>query len=324
MSAMLRMWFVLLVGGAMALGVAACGGDDDGLDIGLPTDEATQPADGDDDADDGGTDEPAAFEETYPVNQTVWHQGFMIEVTGAVFAGTEPDIFGDQDITVTVEATFTNEGEDNWSLSSDVVLVTPDGPRNALLSDLAGVPGGLSVDGEFVFRVERDFDIETAYLLIGAGGEHRAQVPLGPDGGELVALEPSEPALSGAINLTMLDMTFTGASLRYDDPVNHSEADAGELLLTLYFDATSRRSGNWSLFAQDFTLATPDGSNLGADGALLPGLPGSDAGTDTKDLYVRFVVEEPAEGSYTLNWAGQDAWYAEGDPNPATFEFELE
>lgn len=265
-----------------------------------------------------------AFEETYPVNRTFWHQGFKVEIGDAIYAGTEPDIFGDQVVTLTLEATFTNEGDDNWSLRSDLVLVTPGRTINPLFGGIPNVPGGVDVSGEISFRVDKDFDISTAYLLVGSGDEHQARVPLGANAGELIALEPSEPPVSGAINLTLIDMTFTGATLRYDDPVNHREVEDGKLALTLYFDATSRRSGNWSLFPQDFTLELPGGANLGVDGALLPSLQGSGAGIDTQGLYVRFLVDDPPTGSYTLRWSGQNAWYAMGDPNPATFDFELE
>lgn len=272
----------------------------------------------------GGSGGTGAFEETYPVNQTFWHQGFKVEIGDAVYAGSEPDIFGNQDITVTLEATFTNEGDDNWSLGSDLVLVTPSVTINPLFGGIPNVPGGLDVSGEISFRVDESFDINTAYLLIGSGDEQQARVPLGANAGELIALEPREPPVSGAVNLTMLDMTFIRATLRYDDPVNHRQSPDGKLLLTLYFDATSRRSGNWSLFPQDFSLALPGGSNVGADGALLRPLQGSPAGVDTQGLYVRFLVDDPATGAYTLRWSGQSAWYAQGDPNPATFDFELE
>lgn len=183
-----------------------------------------------------------------------------MEIGDAVYAGTEPDIFGQQDITLTLEATFSNEGDDNWRLNSDLVLVTPGGTTNPRSGGIPDVPGGLDVSGE------------------------------------LIALAPSEPPLSGAVNLTMLDMTFTRATLRYDDPINHREVQDGKLALTLYFDATSRRSGNWSLFPQDFSLALPGGSNLGVDGASLPSLQGSAAGIDTQGLCVRFLVDDPATG----------------------------
>jgi hypothetical protein len=312
--------------GVIALLVAACGGGDDSSDDsdgGEPTDAATAaPTDGGDDGD-GLAGE--AFEEVYPVNLTFWHHGFMVEITNAIHAASEPDFSGDQDFTVTVEATFTNEGDGQTFFDSIVSMITPtDTYTTSFSSDLPSVPGGgLSSDGTLLFVVDEGFEIDDAYLLIGDGNEQQAQVPLGPGGGELVALEPAEEPLTGGITMSLIDMNFTTMDLRADDLVRHSEAEPGQLLLTLNFDVTSRKSGNWSIFATEFALTLPSGSSVPVDGSDLPGLPGSDAGLETTGLYLGFVVDDPAEGTYTLRWTPPDRWLGEGDPAEATYEFVL-
>lgn len=314
---------------AIALMAAACGGGDDDGDDGEPTDAPTAaPTDGGDDDggdDDGGSGDggDGAFEEVFPINQTFWHSGFMVEIGDAVHAGTEPDIFDEQVFTLTLEATFTNEGDDQTFFDAEVTMFAG-GDTYSPQSDRPNVPGGgLSADGEFVFRVEEGFEIDDAYLIAGFGGDQQARVPLGPAGGELIALEPSEAPLTGAISSSLIDMNFTLAEVRADNPVNHREVEAEKLALTLNFDVTSRKSGNWSIFPLEFSLMLPSGSSVAVDGADLPGLPGSDDGLDTTGLYLRFIVDDPPEGTYTLRWVPPDRWIGEGDPAEETFEFEL-
>lgn len=315
----------------LALLLAACGGGDDDGDDGDATDAPTAAAtDGGDD--DGGDDDggpgnggDGAFEEVYPINQTFWHHGFMVELGEAIFAATEPNAFGDQEVTLTIEAAFTNEGDNQTFFDSSVTMITPSDTLNASFgSETPSVPGGgLTSNGSFLFLVDLDFEIDEAYLVIGSGNEQRAQVPLGPGGGELVSLEPSEATLSGGIALSLIDMNFTTGDIRADNLVRHEEAEPEKLLLTLNFDVTSRNPGNWSVFPQEFALTMPSGSSVAVDGSELPGLPGSEAGLDTSGLYLRFEVDDPAEGTYTLTWNAPDRWLGDGESSPVTYEFEI-
>lgn len=319
--------FLVGILAVLALVVAACGGGNDDDDAGAdqPTQQATAaPTDGDDG---NGDAEPTdgAFEEVQPVNQTFWHQGFMIEIGDAIYAGTEPDFFGEQEFSFTLEATFTNEGPDTSFLDSSVTLVTPDETYTALFGSIPSVPGGgLSADGVFQFRVGEGFEFDGAYLVVGGGDVQRARVPIGPGSGELVSLEPVEMPMMDTLSTSLIDLDFTSLELRADYPSSHFQVDAEKLALTLHFDATSRRSGNWSVFATEFALTLPGGTTVGADSANLPGLPGADAGLTTQDLDLRFLVDDPPEGTYTLTFTPSDRWYAEGEPTELTLEFELE
>lgn len=313
----------------LAVLMAACGGgdDDDGGDDGGATDAPTAaPTDaGDDDGgDDGGGETPGVFREVYPINETFWHQAFKIEIGDAVYEGTEPDFFGQQEFTLTLEATFTNEGPEQSFLDSSAVLVTPSDTYNARFGTYPSVPGGgLSESGSFEFRVGDQLEIDGAYLLVGSGSEQRARVPLGPGGGELVSLEPSDGPLTGTLSISLLDLEFKSMELRADYPSSHSEVEAGKLALTLYFDAMSRRTGNWSVFATEFLLMQPDGSSIAVDWSELPGLPGSDVGLVTEGLYLRFLVDDPAEGAYVLQYNPAEFWLEDGDPTELTLEFEI-
>lgn len=280
---------------------------------------------GDDGNDVDGNGEPGAFEERYPVNQAFWHQAFKIEIGDAIYAGTEPDLFGGgQEFTLTLEVVITNEGPDQSLLDSSVVLVTPDDTYSARFGTLPTVTGGgFSDNGEFVFSVDDQFEINDAYLVVGSGGEQQARVPIGPGGGELVALEPFDPQITGTMSIELLDLDFTSAQVRADYPSSHTQVEAGKLALTLNFDAASRRSGNWTVFATEFSLTLPDGSTVPVDGYDLPSLPGSDAGLVTEGLFLRFLVDDPANGAYALQFNPSEFWLAEGDPARVTLDFEI-
>lgn len=309
----------------LAVLMAACsGGGDDDDDSGATDAPTATATDTGDDGDDAGAS-PGAFEETYPVNQTFWHHGFMVELGDAVYAASEPDFTGDQDYTLTLNATFTNEGDEQTFFDSSLVMITPSHTYNPTFSsEIPRVPGGgLSANGNFLFVVDEAFEINDAYLVIGSGSEQQAQVPLGPGGGELVALEPSQEPLTAGILLSLIDMNFTTADIRTDNLVRHSQVEPEKLYVTLNFDVTSRNPGNWSIFAQEFSLTLPSGFSVAVDGSELPALAGSEEGLDTTGLYLRFVVDDPADGAYTLRWDAPDRWLTDEDTGEAIYEFEL-
>lgn len=105
--------------------------------------------------------------------------------------------------------------------------------------------------------------------------------------------------------------------------MNYSEVGEGQIALTLNFDVTSRREGNWSIFADNFALIGPDGTAVAADGSLLHNLPGSESGTTTPDHYVRFLVDDPPSGDYTLRFTPGDALVGDDGVSEDAFEFTL-
>ncbi|MGD2158657.1 MAG: hypothetical protein PVG32_17385 [Anaerolineales bacterium] len=273
---------------------------------------------------------PTESEETLPdqqfsVDQEFWHSGFHIELGDGRFFATEDDLSGEISYFMSIAARFKNLGGFDTFFDGSVSLVTESGSVPALLSsELPSVPTGLSAEGEFIFAVDQEFDPESAQLLVGSSGENRAQIPLGTQGGDLITLEPTQPAISGSISMELIDLRFTSAELRADRLENYTQVEAGKLALTLYFDATSRKSGNWSIQPQNFALILPSGSSVGLDGSELASLPGSEAGTDTSDLFVRFLVDDPPTGSYTLRFTPGMWFIGEDGVEEASFEFTLE
>ncbi len=307
---------VLALGGAL---VAACGGGDDPFEV--PTDVAATTPAGETPAD---TDAPSG-DQVFAINEEFWHIGFRVELGDGTLFTAEEGVFGTElAYLLSIDATFENLGTGQLFFDSDLVVVTPGDAYTARgSSDLPEVPGGLSSSGSLVFEVDEGFDPESAYLLVGAVDENQARVPLGAQGGELVDLAPSEPAAPGNISLELLDLTFTSAELRADVLWNHTELEEGKRALTLNFDVTSRRSGNWNIHAQDFALILPSGSAVGVDGSELASLQGSDEGLATTDLYVRFLVNDPVAGEYTLRFTPGSWFVGEDGVDEVTVTFDL-
>jgi len=318
-------WLFLVA--ALALGgalLAACGGGDDPFD--RPTDAATTAPAGDGPTATGNPTDGAAEDQVFSINEEFWHIGFHVELGDGTLSTAEEGFFDSELVyLLSIDARFENLGTNQLSFDSALAVVTPGDAYPARgSSDLPDVPGGLSSSGSLVFEVDEDFDPESAYLLVGAADENRARVPLGAQGGELIDLAPSEPATPDNISLELIDLTFTSAELRADVLWNHTEVDAGKRALTLNFDATSRLGGNWNIFASNFALILPGGSGVGVDGSDLASLPGSDAGTSTTDLYVRFLVDAPVAGEYTLRFTPPNPFIGDDGVDEVTVTFDLD
>ena len=130
--------------------------------------------------------------------------------------------------------------------------------------------------------------------------------------------------VAGTLSMELIDLEFTGGDLRYDVLANYRQVDDGEQALTLTFDATSRKGGNWSVFADHFALVVPNGSAVGADGAELENLAGSDGGTMTSDMAIRFLVDDPASGTYSVRFTPGNWFIGDDEVTEGTFEFTLD
>jgi len=160
-------------------------------------------------------------------------------------------------------------------------------------------------------------------LVLGSGDERRTRIPVGPGGGELVTFEPVAVPVTGLMSMELIDLAFTSGEVRAGIPANHSHAPDGQLALTLNFDVTNRRSGSWSLFATDFALIGPDGTATSPHGSNLASMQGSEEGIVTTDFYVRFLINDPPSGTYTLQMMPGSWFVGDDGVDKATFEFSL-
>ena len=307
----------------LALVAAGCGGGSDFTGDGdVPQDTSgvtVAPAPGSDTAPAAPTIEPQSFN----VEQEAWHSGFHISFGEGLFTGEADTLSDEVDYWVELDVNIENLRDQDGSMYTDQFALVADGNATAPRGDseLPTVPSGLASTGTLVFTVDPSFDPATSMIIIGTADEARAEVPLG--GGEAITLEPSTAPLSGGIELELLDLVFNMADLHYDNPGLFSNVEAGKIGLTLHFDALSRNSGNWQVFADDFALTLPDGNSVTPSISGLVPLPGSDSGTETAGLSVTHAVPDPPTGDYSLRLTVGDWFVGEDGVNEATYEFSL-
>lgn len=271
---------------------------------------------------------PAATEDpldglAFDVDQSFWHSGFAVTLGGGLVEarlGADDQVEGHD---LRLAGAFENVADDEGTFRPDLEIVQ-DGTTFVAAGDTEWptVGGGLTTESELVFEVDETFDPATAMLVVGSADQARAEIPLTADAGTLVDLPPEQVDVTGTMSLDLLDITITGAELRWDIPALHDEVPAGERALTLVFTATSRKSGNWGINAHDFALTLPDGASVPADDAQLASLPGNDSGLDTADLWLRFLVPEATGGDYTLRITPGD-WWLDSGPTEASLDFTL-
>lgn len=262
---------------------------------------------------------------SFPVNKEFWHSGFHITLEEGRFYAEEEQFTDQVDYFVVLPAQLENLTESETWFDGQLALAWQGDSVAAMFgTGQVNVPAGLSSQDEFQFLVNEGFDLDSARVIVGTPEENQAQVPLGPQAGELISLAPSQGSLAGTISLELIDLRFTGWELRADIPARFEQVEVGKRALTLYFDATSRRSGNWTLLAQAFALIVPSGDAVGVHGAELGSLPGAAEGIDTRDLYVRFLVDQPVSGQYTLRFTPGDWFVGSDGVDEGQFQFSLE
>jgi hypothetical protein len=268
--------------GFASVGLAACGGgsgdaaDDTTTTAGAPAETTTTAGD-------------LLTEE---INETAWFAGFKVTIESGTFT-TSPSYL------VELDTMFENLGSDAARFDGQLVLDTQgNGITSTDLTDIPEVPGGKTGKGTMRFNVGPGFVFDDAILTIGSTEHNQAIVPLGFEG-ELVSLEPVTVPVTGKATAGQLVITTHGGELRADIPETHGEVDAGQLALTIDFDATNNGTGGggYAFVDDNLALELPDGTTVAPDDAPIE-LLGHRA--TTKNLSVRFLVDDPAAGAYFL------------------------
>ncbi len=289
----------LLVVSLLLATLAACGGGSDEEET-TPTPEQSEAA---------TPTQSAAEEESIEVDQTFWHAGWKVTITEATLT---PGDFGSAEVSLV--ATFENTGRDEAIFDSQLILTSASNDytdETFAGHELPLVPGERKGQGSFNFRVDDEFSLGDATLIVGNPDNNQAIVPIGEEGDDLVDLAPREIAVIGSAVAGAVTITAERAVLRADLPDRHSQVEDGSLALTIFFSATPQAGiqiGQGVLQSENVILELPNGTTVAvrSDGVsgvneLLQGR----EGTTIAGLAVRFEVPEDAEGTYALVLRGK-------------------
>jgi hypothetical protein len=279
--------------GAMALVVAACGGSPAAMSS--PTVAAAAPASPSTEA---SAAAPSASVATVEVGKEAWFAGFHVTF-GTATASVEPGEGGD----VSIAARFENTGAEDARLDATITLVSAgETAQEGMAQDIPSVPGGQTGKGTFAFRVEDSFSFEDAVLTLGRPDNQQAVIPLG-GAASATTLEPTEVTAAGTGKANDLQLDVTGGELRADKPWNHDQAKKGVLVLTVAYSATfnSGFAGGFAFTAENVALKGPDGTTVGViqDGES-QSIELIGPNTTKKDLFSRFEIDDPAPGQYVF------------------------
>lgn len=312
-----------LIALVFAVVVSACGGDisigsDDPVTTTLASADSTATTQAQGDSDSG----PVEF----TVGEEVWHSGFRIEIVEGTVTPEEDLLSGKIVHTLVLQLSVENLGSELAFFGPAVTVTANTGAYvwdSGFIRQEDKIPGGLTDTAEIEMRVDEGFDPATATIIFGDADENRAVAPLGTGGETAVSLEPTEVAVSGTVNMELIDIVIGGGDLRYDVVERHTQLEAGKQALTLRFDVVSRKQGSWSIFEDDLALVLPDGTSIAPDGSHLPNISGSADGVITEGLFVRFIVDEGSSGEYTLRFTPGSWFVGDDGVEQATFEFIL-
>lgn len=259
---------------------------------------------------------------SFELDQHFWHDGFRVDLEAAEVWTSQTRFTNRLSYWLTLRGQFENFGVDAAFFEPEMAVLFDGLELSRRQGQAPQVAAGSSGPGELTFLVPDDFEYTRAELLIGATGENRARVPLGPDG-EAIRLEPSEPSVSGAGQMNLLDFTLTAAELRFDDPLSHTTLEEDRMILTLNFDVMSMKEGEGRLFADDFELVAPDGRTITPRDGVLGSVAGSEDGVAAVDRQVRFVIDAAASGDYRLRITPGEWFLVEDGPTEVEIAFSL-
>lgn len=313
----MRLLFVMLVALSSGTLLASCGGGDDEKDV-TPTPDVSDEA--------SRTEEPVVEEGTVQVNETFWHAGWKVTLEEATLT---PGDFGSAELNII--ASFENLGSAEATFDSQLLLTSSGNDysdEGFAGHDLPRVPGEREGEGAFAFKVDGEFTIDDATLIVGNPDNNHAIVPIGPDGDDLISLEPREIPAAGSVTAGALTLTVERAELRADFADKHTEMEEGTLALSIYFSATPAAGiqvGQGVLQSQHVIIELPNGNAVAviSDGVsgvneLLQGK----EGTTIPDLRVRFEVPANAFGTYAFVLRG--AYGPGGADVEGNLEFDIE
>jgi hypothetical protein len=238
------------------------------------------------------------------VGKAYWYGGFKVtlgKVSIVKAIKPTPPKYSTEPEKVLIEATFDNLGKDNSApYNQDLVLQSGTNSylrHSSAEEKLPEVPGLQSTAGVIAFDVDEKFSLNNAVLLVGNANFNQATVPLSTSG-KYVSLEPQKVPISGTVAIPdRFQLAITGGTLSYDDPSNHQEEKAGEVVLIVTYAITGNSDSSCCFGAENAILKLPDGTAIGARKASGYAIPGK--GLTTPDQLMEWVMKA-ASGAYDL------------------------
>lgn len=232
----------------------------------------------------------------------VWHNGFHVTLVDATYKPPEkasPAGFKYNSSELTINAKFENLGPDTTHFYSELTVAS-NGQSYTSRGDsekLPNVPGKQATNGIIAVVTDEKFNLDDAVLTIGNATGNQAMVPLGSKG-KLVDLKPRQLTVTGSVTLPdEATLTFTGATLSYDNPASHTEMDKDSQLLTFKFSVLGSGNSSCCLGRGSYSLKIPDGTAIAADSEDSTVPP---KGTTKADQNAEFIIKLPVEGDYDL------------------------
>lgn len=172
-------------------------------------------------------------------------------------------------------------------------------------ADESGVPGKQTLESVFKFNVDDKFSLANAVLRIGDAAHHQAVIPLCPTGSSptTVLLDPVVLPISTSVSGGGVTVTVTKAVVRADFPV-HRERDKKKLTLDLTTNLDADPTWYGWLGGQSLTLVRPDGNTSAAEDWTWGGAYVQNP-IHEKDQVLRFEIDNPPAGAYTLQLKGR-------------------
>jgi hypothetical protein len=203
------------------------------------------------------TAEPTAAVTRYPLNADVWYAGLQLtfgEATATLDA---------RGGSVEIETTFKNPGPFAAALAAPILLAAgEDSYELRRGTELPSVPSGGSADVTLEFDILGRSSVDDAVLRIGDPANHQAVVPLLPETGPRVSLEPVAVAATGSGVAGELTVALQSGLLRWDLPDWGAELPLASEALTLTYNVTytGKFAGGFAFTGANVALQLPDGT----------------------------------------------------------------
>lgn len=201
--------------------------------------------------------EPTAVSTAFELGTTVWYEGLVLRVDRA------SALLDERGGLVEVAIRIENPGSEDGQLDAPIrLLVGDEVVEPTRESTVPSVPAGGLVPALMSYELQGITDIDGAVVQIGADADHKALVPLTPEGGEPVTLEPIDLAFRGSAAAGSLRVALRTGVLRWDLPDWSQEMPATHQALTLRYDVTYSGDfiGGFAFTGDNVSLRLPDGT----------------------------------------------------------------